>query len=33
MKQTQAKIVAKAVNTLMVSGLITNHTILKSEAF
>lgn len=33
MKQTQAKIVAKAVNMLMVSGLITNYTILKSEAF
>lgn len=33
MKQTQAKIVAKAVNTLMASGLITNYTILKSEAF
>lgn len=33
MKQAQVKIVAKAVNTLVVSGLITNHTILKSEAF
>lgn len=33
MKQARVKIVDKAVNTLMVSGLITNHTILKSEAF
>lgn len=33
MKQTQVKIVAKVANTLVVSGLITNHTILKSEAF
>lgn len=29
MKQAQVKIVAKAANTLMVSGLITNYTILK----
>lgn len=33
MKQTQVKIVAKAANTLMASGLITNYAILKSEAF
>ena len=33
MKQAQVKIVAKVSNTLVASGLITNHTILKSEAF
>lgn len=33
MKQAQVKIVAKVANTLVVSGLITSYTILKSEAF